>query len=424
MRRKYQVEWRAIALVFLVAFVWWCPKQKRNAVSGPSARTSVAATQVRRPRVAIILCKFRDKPSETREPRFYRDYYTRRGTGGLADYWSDVTFGHLDLSNSEVLGWYSMQHESSEVPKLVFPGGRNTLVQWGKDAAAANGVILSKYDAILVVQNWGIDHGAAGNGVVIVDQNVALLESTFIAHEMGHMFGLPHSFGENVQPCISASGEYCDAWDIMSAMNVFNFSQTFQGVSGSWGSGLNTFNLKLLGALPREREFVIEKPDFSDTFDLAPLNQPLQTGGHYAIEFQRPGASTYTIEYRHKDGWDRALPFDAVLVHEEKSGRSFLKPTVDNSHLRTGQRYDGPTFYAEVVSIDFYSQKATVRVWDLPDHALRQEDSDANYYLIEAGEKRRVTSAAAITRIGRKRSEVRKVPDGALAKLHEGVGVY
>src|SRR5437763_27604 len=112
MRRKYQVEWRAVAFLFLVAFLWWCPKQKRN------ASASAPTSQVRRPRLAIILCKFRDKPSETREPRFYRDYYTRHGTGGLADYWSDVTFGHLDLSNSEVLGWYTMRHESSEVPKL------------------------------------------------------------------------------------------------------------------------------------------------------------------------------------------------------------------------------------------------------------------------------------------------------------------
>ncbi len=179
------------------------------------------------------------------------------------------------------------------------------------------------------------------------------------------MFGLPHSFGENVQPCITASGEYCDAWDIMSAMNAFSYPDSFQGVHGNFGPGLNTFNLKALGGLPGDCEFVIDKPDFSDTFDLAPLNQPPQTGGRYAIEIHRPGASTYTIEYRHKAGWDRALPYDAVLVHEEKSGRLFLKHTVDNSPLLAGQHYATPVprVYVEVSSIDFYAQKATVRVW-------------------------------------------------------------
>src|SRR6266851_1860396 len=181
-RQPYRVEWRAIALPAVFWFFWlWCPKHQKAARHElPSTSPSAAAPKVRKPRVAIILCKFLDKPNETRNPRFYKDYYTRRGTGGLADYWNDVTLGHLDLSDSEVMGWFTMKHYSSEVPKLVFPGGRNTLVQWGRDAAAANGVNLAKYDAVLIVQNWGIDHGAAGNGVVIVDQNVALLESTFI----------------------------------------------------------------------------------------------------------------------------------------------------------------------------------------------------------------------------------------------------
>ena len=50
---------------------------------------------VRKVRLAIILCTFLDKPAPTRFKRFYVDYYTRRGTGGAADYWSDVTFGAI-----------------------------------------------------------------------------------------------------------------------------------------------------------------------------------------------------------------------------------------------------------------------------------------------------------------------------------------
>jgi hypothetical protein len=40
-----------------------------------------------------------------------------------------------------------------------FPGQRGTLVQWGRDAAA-NGVNLAAFDNVLVVHNYGIDHGA------------------------------------------------------------------------------------------------------------------------------------------------------------------------------------------------------------------------------------------------------------------------
>lgn len=93
---------------------------------------------------------------------------------------------------------------------------------------------------------------------------------------MGHMFGLGHSFGENVSPCISGNGEYCDAWDIMSAANVFLYNDNFQGVNGTFGPGLNAFDVKALGGLPPERLVSIDKPDFSSTIALAPLNQPLQ----------------------------------------------------------------------------------------------------------------------------------------------------
>ena len=46
----------------------------------------------------------------------------------------------------------------------------------------------------MACQNYGVDHGAAGNGVLIVHQDASLREFGFIAHEMGHRFGLPHSW--------------------------------------------------------------------------------------------------------------------------------------------------------------------------------------------------------------------------------------
>ena len=36
---------------------------------------------------AILLCRFNDKPLETRPAEYYRDLYTRNGAGGLIDYW-------------------------------------------------------------------------------------------------------------------------------------------------------------------------------------------------------------------------------------------------------------------------------------------------------------------------------------------------
>jgi hypothetical protein len=334
---------------------------------GMRAREPAPRSRVRNVRLAIVLCKFRDKPVELRPRSFYEDFYTRRGTGGAARYWFDVTFGGLDLSQSKVFGWFTMRHDSSEVSRLVFPGGRNTLVQWGRDAAAENGVDLGKFDGVIVVQNWGPDHGAAGNGMVIVDR-LDIVETTFITHEMGHLLGLPHSFGNRIEPCITAHGEYCDPWDIMSAMNCYMYQGEFQGKYGTFGPGINTFALKRLVGIDDANRYVADKKHFSETIELSPLNQPFLAGGRYSIEIPRYDGSTYTVEYRHKAGWDRAIPFDAVLVHKEKDGLSILQHAGSNSSLIEGERFTTPwpQVHIEVVGINSYAQKATVRVWASP----------------------------------------------------------
>ncbi len=344
------------------------PTDSRPAANPPAAaalveRSAPPAPSSRDPRIrklAIILCKFRDQPLETHPPSWYADYYVRSGTGGQADYWRDVTFGAIDLTQSEVFGWYTMQHDTSEVRRLVFPGGRSTLVQWGKDAAQNAGVDLSQYDGVVVIQSWGIDHGAAGNGVVFVDANAAAFEPTFISHEMGHLFGLGHSFGEpGVAPCITGHGEYCDAWDVMSAMNVFSYTGTFESWSVRSGPGLNAFAARSLGALPPQRIRRIDRAVSGERVALAALNQPLREGEIYVVDIP-----PYTIEYRHKAGWDAGLPSDAVLVHAEKGGRSYLELTPGNAGLHAGDHYvtASPRVDIDVESIDPVLQRAVVRI--------------------------------------------------------------
>ena len=74
-------------------------------------------------------------------------------------------------------------------------------IQLGLAAALANRVDLAPFPHKIVVLTTGGDHGKTGGGVVLEFADATPLEPTFIFHEMGHEFGLDHSFGENPAPC-------------------------------------------------------------------------------------------------------------------------------------------------------------------------------------------------------------------------------
>jgi hypothetical protein len=318
-----------------------------------------------------------------------------------------------------------MSHSQAEVAQLRFPADRSTLIQWGRDAAAANGVNLAGFRAVLIAQNFGVDHGAAGNGVLIVHQNATLCEFGFISHEMGHAFGLPHSFAANPDM------EYGDGWDVMSfATTTFQFPIEFRGTQGAATVGLNARNLKALNAVPAGRTWVPATADFSAQITLDPLNQlPIGNHGNLIVEIPasatrpaRGNGSLYTVEFRRRTGWDQSIPENAVLVHEVRSNNlSYLHPSA-GSRLTNGQQFvtPDPKVFIRVVGVDATLGTATLRVWDIPEGSLRREDSKPRVYLIQNGTKRWVTSPEVLFALGKTWSDVRLVPDGGLSTVPDG----
>jgi hypothetical protein len=375
---------------------------------------------------AILLCRFSDVPAEPQPRDYYERLYAGNGTGGVCDYWRTVTCGALDLSGSGVFGWFPMNHAASDVSQLTFPGDRGQLVQWARDAAQANDVDLSPYRNVLAVHNFGVDHGAAGNGVVIVHGDGSVCEYGFICHEMGHGMGLPHSWSANPDT------EYGDGWDVMSfATTTPLFQIVFEGTQGVATVGLNARNLEALGAVPAGRSWSPPAPDFSGSVTLDPLNQPLLgSRGHLVINIPasatnpaRSSQSRYTVEVRRKAGWDQGIGQDMVSVREIRTnGNSYLQP---DGQLTAGQRYTtpDPRVYVHVAAIDAATGTAALRIWDLPEGCLRKEDSKPKVYLIEKGTKRWVTSPSVLAALGRTWADVRSVPDGGLTDIPDGPDV-
>jgi Gametolysin peptidase M11 len=376
---------------------------------------------------AIVLCRFSDLPAVPQPPQYYVDLYTQNGAGGIADYWREVSCNTLDLTGSAVFGWLTMSHPSSDVATLTFPGERWKLVQWGLDAAQANGINLAPFRQVLVVHNYGVDHGYAGNGVVVVHSTPTLCEFGFICHEMGHGMGLNHSWAAN------PDFQYGDGWDVMSfATTTFQWTTTFQATQGAATVGLNAHNLEVLTAMPAGRTWQPPGPDFSETVVLDPLSQPA-VGNHGSLVVKipptatrppRPSASVYEVEFRQKAGWDQAIPENSVTIREIRTdGNSYLQPGIGQRFMAGTQFVSAdPKVFINIISIDS-TPTASLRMWDVPDGCLRKEDSKPKVYLMENGTKRWVTSPAVLFALGKTWADVRSVPDGGLVSIPDGPDV-
>jgi hypothetical protein len=378
---------------------------------------------------AIILCKFNDVPLETRPPAYYSDLFTQYTANSLGNYWYLATCGTINITGSKVFGWLTMNHSSVDSQPLQNQQGRPTRFQWGIDAATAAGIDLSPFKGTLVIQNFGGEHGAINIGtgqVLVIHQNSNLYECGFFCHEMGHGFGLYHSFSAN--PDV----EYGDAYDIMSwETSVFEFPVNFEGASGGAAAGLNAPNLMRLGAVPHGCTWQPAHPDFSETVVLDPLNRPPAANHNFLVATIPPlptvppqlNASTFTAEFHQKAGWDQAIPEDAVVIHEIRPGSpsSFLQPTAW-SHFTQGQIFTTPDKSVSflVTAIDHNAAKATLRIWNIVDGVLKREHSSAPVYLIQNGIKRWIMSPGVLFTLGKTWNDVLVVPDGALNNIPLG----
>jgi hypothetical protein len=310
---------------------------------------------------AVVLCKFTDGDDEPYPKQYYKDLFTVNDTGSpwnMVRYFSDYSHGTLDLTGTQVFGWFHLDKSVDDYNSL---GGqaRGQLINWARDAAVAHGIDLKPFYSVVACTNRWQDIGAVASGVV--SQGPTTQIPRLLGHEMGHVYGLQHSRidGSDV--------DYQDSWDIMSAANDFSASdKEFTLI----GPGLNAANMRSRGWLDESRVWKDSADSIDETITLRPLERR-DLPGFLAAEL--PGG--YLVEFRVPEGWDGAIPRPAVLVHRFEDGHSYLMPgNSGSSDLIAGDSFGdadpaqqlldpfSPFERMEVLSIDAETHQAKLRI--------------------------------------------------------------
>lgn len=318
-------------------------------------------------RWAILLCKFSADQTATLPLEHYERLFTGAGaaSNNMTNFFSDMSHGQLDLTNSQVFGWLTIgikdkaEYDSFDAKHKADPnilGSRSHLMAVCKEEAIKQGVPLQNFAGVVICVNGAMDYFGALGSMVAVFDSVNGLRPSVIGQEMGHGYGLDHSRREGSQ------ADYQDPWDVMSTDNAY---EQPSGEYGSVGPGLNAANMRSRDWLDESRVWKAGSSDFNTTIKLRPLHRH-DLSGTLAADL----LGKYLVEYRIKERWDTAIPRSAVFIHRFENNHSYVVPgTKGNFDLVAGDKFEigipveSSSFtQIEVTSIDDANKTATLNL--------------------------------------------------------------
>lgn len=289
-----------------------------------------------------LLCRFPDIAGADPQPPAYFTEMLSNNPGRLDHYWREVSYDHVNVSGSEVAGWFTLPF-----PRVHYvPAGADCFgsvradlaALWADCTAAADAAVdFSPFAGINTMYNGDLDGCAWGGGHWgTLDGVSKLWYSTWeppwgfaneapLAHEMGHGFGLPHANNSDLD-----DNPYDNPWDVMSdAWDNAIGDPTY----GTQPKHISIWSRDHLGWIDAPRKLTIASDGATNgiVLDRASLR-----GSSHAqmivvtLPAPEPPEHYYVIEARKRvAGYENALAGDAVIIHEVDENRDEPAWSVD-----------------------------------------------------------------------------------------------
>jgi len=291
----------------------------------------------------VLLCRASDAPQDPQPKAFYEQLFSKNQRDLLFDYFQTASHQTIDVSGTEVYGWFSMSVKTADIAPAVRNNGTPvTRSQTANDCKAsalggiaATGVSVdpANYAGVITIINVPVDSGEAGAKAVVLGTQ-AETEVAFVVHEMLHVYGLTHAW--TMTPDVTSDHvwnhggdvEYNDCWDVMSYASC---AFTFPTSRGPQGMELQAASRERLRWLPANRvQIVSAYPQGTTTITLAPLGDPSKPGPLLA-KVEVPNLGYYAIEYRQRNsGFDRGILNSVVIRELRTNGITYLVLQQDN----------------------------------------------------------------------------------------------
>ncbi len=262
-----------------------------------------------------ILCKFSDISSEPVDTTTAQNMF-RNTFPFIEHYWKQTTFGRIDISGTQTVGWFTLSH-----PRSYYVNGSDVnLSELATDCRTLAGSSFdpNKYTGTNLYFNG--DLGGPARGGYFGGIRTTWLppwSHTYISvvtHEMGHTYGLLHSSG-------MYASEYDSPWDVMS--NTYTNAGSISPYKYIPQHTI-AFHKYKLGAI--ESKYIWSNLSYDSTNGvIVNLNrletEPSGQNSFLMLDLYSVGGEHYTVETRDLIDYDEGIPASAVIIHKIEDNR-------------------------------------------------------------------------------------------------------